>query len=239
VLILALTNVWRKLTMKCPHCLENYFEEWKELYCRPGEAYLSDGDGEWMLEYCRCPQCMRVVIQLTQMVMVPVEPGGPKLRTLKAIELVRPKSFARATLPSEVPVTFANDYREAWHVLDASPKASAALSRRCLQRLLVDVGGTKGRDLSDQIQDILDSKVLPTYLAEEIDAVRHLGNFAVHPNKSQNTGEIIEVEPGEAEWTLDILENLFDFYFVQPARLKSKRDSLNQKLRDTCKPPMK
>jgi hypothetical protein len=38
------------------------------------------------------------------------------------------------------------------------------------------------------------------------------------------------VEPGEAEWTLDVLEILFDFYFVQPARLKAKRDALNKKL---------
>lgn len=69
--------------------------------------------------------------------------------------------------------------------------------------------------------------------------MRNIGNFAAHPIKSTNTGEIIDVEPGEAEWLLDVLEGLFDFYFVQPAILKAKRDKLNQKLVDAGKPPMK
>ena len=57
--------------------------------------------------------------------------------------------------------------------------------------------------------------------------------------KSTNTGEVIEVESGEAEWLLDTLEGLFDFYFVQPASLKKKREALNAKLTDAGKPPLK
>jgi hypothetical protein len=38
---------------------------------------------------------------------------------------------------------------------------------------------------------------------------------------------------------LILLENLFDFYFVRPAKLKSQRDALNQKLQAAGKPPMK
>jgi hypothetical protein len=54
-----------------------------------------------------------------------------------------------------------------------------------------------------------------------------------------NTGEIIDVEPGEAEWLLNVLEGLFDHYFVQPAILAAKKDALNKKLADAGKPPMK
>ena len=82
-------------------------------------------------------------------------------------------------------------------------------------------------------------KQLPTHLAEDVDAIRHLGNFAAHPIKSTNTGEVVDVEPGEAEWLLGLLEGLFDFYFVQPAISKRKRDALNAKLKDAGKPPMK
>jgi hypothetical protein len=74
---------------------------------------------------------------------------------------------------------------------------------------------------------------------ESIDAVRNIGNFAAHPQKSTATGEILEVEFGESEWLLDVLESLFDFYFVQPSILKAKRDALNKKLNDAGKPPMK
>jgi hypothetical protein len=35
---------------------------------------------------------------------------------------------------------------------------------------------------------------------ESIDAVRNIGNFAAHPQKSTATGEILEVEFGESEW---------------------------------------
>jgi hypothetical protein len=47
------------------------------------------------------------------------------------------------------------------------------------------------------------------------------------------------VEPGEAEWNLDVLEALFDFYFVQPELLKKKRAALDAKLAEAGKPKMK
>lgn len=99
-------------------------------------------------------------------------------------------------------------------------------------------GVTKG-DLSKEIQQVIDSGKLPSHLSESIDAIRNIGNFAAHPNKSTSSGEIIPVEMGESEWLLDVLEALFDFYFVQPALLKAKRDALNQKLIDAGKPQMK
>jgi len=95
------------------------------------------------------------------------------------------------------------------------------------------------KDLFDQIQEVIDSKKLPSYLSKDLDAVRNIGNFGAHPIKSKATGEIIEVEPGEAEWNLNILEQLFDFYFVQPEISRKKRESLNKKLEDAGKPQMK
>jgi Domain of unknown function (DUF4145) len=77
-----------------------------------------------------------------------------------------------------------------------------------------------------------DSGKLPSYLAESLDGVRNIGNFAAHPTKSKASGEIIDVEPGEAQWNLDVLESLFDFYFTQPAVLKEKRDALDAKLKE-------
>jgi hypothetical protein len=142
-------------------------------------------------------------------------------------------------LPSEVPEKFARDYRESCLVFPDSEKASAALSRACLQNLLREKAGVKPGNLDNEIQQILDSKQLPSHLGSAIDAVRVLGNFASHPIKSQNTGAIIDVEPGEAEWSLDVLEGLFDFYFVQPEILQKKRDALNEKLQEAGKPLLK
>ena len=124
-------------------------------------------------------------------------------------------------------------------VFGDSEKASAALSRRCLQNLLREKAKTKAKDLAVQIQEVLDSGKLPSHLAEAIDGVRAIGNFAAHPIKSKQTGEVIEVEPGEAEWLLETLEGLFDFYFVQPTKLNKKRDALNKKLKEAGKPQLK
>ena len=153
--------------------------------------------------------------------------------------MVYPKSISRAPLDNAVPDRFAGDYSEACLVLHDSTKASAALSRRCLQVLLREVAKVKPSDLSKEIDEVLASKSLPGQLAEAVDAIRNIGNFAAHPMKSTNTGEIVDVEPGEAEWLLDVLEGLFDFYFVQPAILQKKKDALNKKLAELGKPPMK
>jgi hypothetical protein len=153
--------------------------------------------------------------------------------------LCYPKGVSRIPLGPEVPPQFADDYREACLTLPDSAKASAALSRRCLQHLLREKAGVKHSNLADEIQQVLDSGKLPSHLNESLDAIRNIGNFAAHPIKSKASGEIIEVEAGEAEWNLDVLESLFDFYFTQPAILKKKRDALNAKLKEAGKPKMK
>ena len=213
--------------MKCPHCLENFFENWKE------EDIDSDKEGNWRIKYCKCPSCKKLIIKLEIMKF-----GG--MSDLSCQEyLVRPKTISRAPLPLKVPPEFANDYNEACLVLVDSPKASAALSRRCLQNLLREKAKITKKNLYDQIQEVIDSKKLPPYLSKDLDAVRNIGNFAAHPIKSKKTGEIIEVEPGEAEWNLNILEQLFDFYLVQPEISRKKRENLNKKLKDAGKAQMK
>jgi len=216
--------------VKCPHCLEGFFENWNlhEL----GE----DGDGMWYTARCKCPNCQRFVIRLEKNLRLDgvgrLIPGSADVSIL-----IRPKGITRTPLSGEVPEDFTFDYKEACLVLADSPKASAALSRRCLQHLLREKAQVKRGNLSDEIEQVI--KLLPSYLAESIDAVRTIGNFAAHPMKSTNTGEIIDVEPGEAEWLLDVLEGLFDFYFVQPAILQKKRCALNAKLKQAGKPELK
>jgi len=154
--------------------------------------------------------------------------------------MAHPRASGREPVPAEVnDKDLATDYREACEVLAISPKASAALSRRCLQHIIRTKAGITRKNLNDEIQEVIDKNLLPSHLAESIDAVRQIGNFAAHPIKSTSTGEIMPVEPGEAEWNLDVVEGLFDFYFVQPAQTAKKRDALNQKLQQAGKPPLK
>ncbi len=226
--------------MKCPHCLVEFHED--QTWWSVGLA--ADSEGVWSLTRRTCPACKKFVIYLENGTPIPGLPFGQgqpgvRMQVLAKVMMVWPKGVSRAPVPPEVPPDIAEDYKEACLVLGDSPKASAALSRRCLQNLLRGAGGVKPGDLSVEIQQVLDSGRLPTQIADNIDAIRHIGNFAAHPNKSRSTGEVLPVELGEAEWNLDVLESLFDFYFVQPARAKAKRDALNKKLADAGKPPLK
>jgi hypothetical protein len=104
-----------------------------------------------------------------------------------------------------------------------------------LQHILIEKAGAKKGDLYKQIDEVIAQNKLPSHVAEMLDAVRAVGNFAAHPTKSQSTAEIVDVEPHEAEWNLDVLESLFDFYYVQPALTVKKKQAINQKLTDAGK----
>ncbi len=219
--------------MKCPHCLVNFHDTWEAV------CIGSDADGRWGIKRASCPECERMTVYLGR-----TSAAAGFAYAIEGYEvadefMVRPKAQARSPLPTAVPPKFAEVYKEACVTLADSAKASAALSRRCLQNLFRDHAHVKPSNLDNEIQQVLDSGKLPTDLAEAIDAVRVVGNFAAHPIKSTNTGEIIDVESGEAEWLLDTLEALFDFYFVRPEALKKKRDALNAKLVEAGKPPLK
>jgi predicted RNA-binding Zn-ribbon protein involved in translation (DUF1610 family) len=137
-----------------------------------------------------------------------------------------------------VPKHLAEDYTEACTIIPFSPKASAALSRRCLQTILREQGFSD-KSLFKEIQNAIDSKTLPSHIIESIDAVRNIGNFAAHPQKDINSGEIVPVEIGESEWNLDVLEYLFDFYYLQPEKARQRKEAFNKKLIAAGKPEMK
>lgn len=229
----------QSLIVKCPHCLIEFHDH-------PENFYIgSDAEGDWAIAKRTCPACRKIILVLqngTAPIYGQPRNGTPQFSYLQNItneKLIRPKAILRAPCPIEVPPEFASDYKEGCSVLSDSAKAAAALGRRCLQNLLREVAKVKPGNLADEIQEVLNSKSLPSDLCDSIDAVRNIGNFAAHPMKSQHTGEIIDVEPGEAEWTLDVLESLFDYYFVAPAKRKLQREALNKKLAEAGKKPMK
>lgn len=221
---------------KCPHCLTL-------VRFVPADSSHSGSKGTmnitWrvaadkagtslMLHTSSCPACGKVILTCDILEQGKGKPVGTY--TLWPRLEYRP-------VPDEVPTHIAEDYKEAVATLSISPKASAALSRRCLQTILVEKGGVKKHQLAQQIDEVLPH--LPAYIAESIDAIRNIGNFAAHPQKSLSSGEIVEVEPGESEWTLEVLDLLFDHYYVKPAVAKTRRAALDAKLSEVGKPPMK
>ena len=212
--------------MKCPHCETGIFTE-------PGDKYFEEieiGSTDdkyfiWTLEYTQCPVCYKFIIYMATLIDF-----DDKKR-----EMIYPKKNPYPNCPKEVPNDIAQEYTEACLILPVSPTASAAISRRCLQHFLREVVKVKSGNLIDEIKDIINTGKLPSYISEDLDAVRRIGNFAAHPIKNEQTGTILPVEPGEAEWNIKILYALFDFYCVEPDKSRKRRDELNQKQKLTKK----
>ena len=183
----------------------------------------------------QCPACEKIIVSLISGKDIP-EPLSefvmPFSRPGAIIQkvLIRPKGTTRPPVPTEVPPKFAEDYREACLVLSDSPKASAALSRRCLQLILREKAGVRGRTLYEEIEQAKKLGNLPSGLVELLDVPRRVGNVAAHPTEDSATGLIVDVEPGEAEWCLEVIEALYDHFFVTPAKNAERLLRLDQKM---------
>ncbi len=211
--------------MKCPHCLHAI---------KPGintTDITSHNKNLWKVENYVCPNCDKEVLVLERYEYI------VNRYVLKDSRLIYPRGLQNQPIPSEVDDSaIISDYEEACLVLVDSPKSSAALTRRCLQYILREKMNTKSKDLNDQIQEVIDTNQLPGNLSEGLNTVRIIGNFAAHTQKSVSTGEIVDVEPHEAEWNLEVLYELMDYLFVRPANFQKKKDLLNQKLIQVGKP---
>lgn len=112
--------------------------------------------------------------------------------------------------PDYIPVAIRNDYEEAYKILELSPKASATLSRRCLQGMIRDFWGVSKGRLIDEIIEIKD-KVDPLTW-KSIDAIRKMGNIGAHMEKDINI--IIEVDPKEAQLLIQLIEMLLEEWYI-------------------------
>ena len=165
-----------------------------------------------------CPECQNELILveqyknyalLSQYYAVPQRPTREKIRG--------------------IPEKYASLYQDASDVLGTSPRASAALSRGCLQMLLREYGGVKPGTLESEIKQVVASNSLPARLATTIDTIRIRGNYAVHPDKSNKPGKITDIEEGEAEWGLEILKDLFEHYITKPTEQSERMKAFEDK----------
>lgn len=195
-------------------------------------TYKYDAESHLELRAVECPSCNKLVISVD----VPGPVLGEKVVT-RTHSLLWPQ-YPITDLPAEMPAGIDRDYREAVAVRDRSPRAAAALLRRCLQATLIHAGNvTEKASLADQIEEALPD--LPGYLADDVDAIRNVGNYAAHPLKSEDPERLLEVEEDEVEWLLEVLLRLLDFYYVSRPRSEERRARLNEKLTAAGKLPLK
>lgn len=188
-----------------------------------------------------CPRCVH--LNLSGVVLVEGGSGSPlggvrsrlptpeerarhDLSNLRLGRIVRIPPARFADLPEQAPGQVGPLYREAAAVLGASPRASAALARRCLEEVLREQGFTKGT-LFDRLSALEDSPKANATLSKFLHGVREFGNLAAHGAKNP---EVPDVEPGEAEWCLEVIRELVDYFYARPVRERNKLEAVNARL---------
>lgn len=137
-----------------------------------------------------------------------------------------PESEAKV-LPDFIPVAITEDYYEACRIKDLSPKASATLSRRCLQGMIRDFFKISKKTLWDEIVSLEGKLESETW--EAIDAVRKIGNIGAHMEKDIDL--IIDVDPDEAQILIELIEQLIEEWYVA-RNLRQKRSSKIREISD-------
>lgn len=104
--------------------------------------------------------------------------------------LIHPMDAADRPMPSEdLPAECLGDFNEAASIFRASPRGAAALLRLVIQKLCLHLGG-KGKKIDDDIAYLVAEKELPERARKALDAVRVIGNNAVHPGEMDLSDDV-------------------------------------------------
>jgi hypothetical protein len=208
----------------CPHCNQPTTITNQNQKINQSDLFIDNQDGHRRLinRYIVCPntECRKTTLELWLHVREYDKFSNPETGDLLKHWQLIPSSSAKS-FPNYVPQAIIIDYDEACQICDLSPKASATLSRRCLQGILRDFWKVKPGRLVDEINQIED-KVDPL-VWEAIDSVRKIGNIGAHMEKDINV--IVDVEPEEAELLIGLIEMLIrEWYILREERKKKLED---------------
>jgi hypothetical protein len=101
-------------------------------------VHPSSGHASFVMQWHDCPSCQKSAVYLLSGIY-----GKDGKFTETSRELVFPQTTGRPPPSTQVPKALVDDYNKACSVLNKSPKASAALSRRILQTILRDFANVK------------------------------------------------------------------------------------------------
>jgi len=206
-------------TWTCPYCRQKANPQ--QLQRR---NFVKVGDRRAYIEaiFCPNPDCRKSGVQAALYAEKPVNGGAEDGELLDLWPLI-PVSRARPW-PKHVHATVREDYQEACKLEFLSPKASATLSRRCLQGLLSDFYGVKERRLVDGIRAIED-KVGPDIL-QALRVLRAIPNVGTSADRDPNL--IVDVDVGEATAMIDLIELMIEETYI----VRYERDTKIARIRE-------
>ena len=207
----------------CPHCNIPQTVTHERFDVRYNHIGLeSQKDGKLALEQtsygCANPECEKTTLEV-RVGPRKVVAGNLRVDREKLLfsQFLIPQGNAKPQ-PAYVPAPLTEDYYEACLIRDLSPKASATLIRRCLQGMIRDFAKIAKATLAAEIQALqkaVDDGSADRAISHEsvaaIDHVRSIGNIGAHMEKQIDL--IIEVDPGEAQALIELVEMLFEEWY--------------------------
>ncbi|MGH0487453.1 DUF4145 domain-containing protein [Bacillus mycoides] len=221
----------------CPHCKCTTKFEWHLLSCRSGNLTFigwqlykerprlvsnqidSDADGytntgsskkieqdniekDWKLHISICSICHQHLLWKDGNIIYPNKHGvdDPNLDMPKAVRDL---------------------YNEARSIVQLSPKSSCALLRLGLEKLLIELKCPKGNNIYQNIKLLKERDNINDVVFDALDAVRLVGNNAVHPGKIK-----IDDNPKIAITLFWLLNFIVEELISKPAKVREFRESL-------------
>lgn len=185
------------------------------IHCQEGYKLIRN---EWIV--CPNEECKKTTLTA---ILYDYKYDGSNWKKMEVLQSWRllPGSYAKV-FPDYIPKVLINDYQEASAILELSPKASATLSRRCLQGIIRDFWKVSKPTLFAEINSIED-KIDPLTW-KSIDSVRKVGNIGAHMEKDIDL--IIDVEPKEAYLLIQLIELLFEEWYIHKFERELKLKSI-------------
>jgi hypothetical protein len=104
--------------------------------------------------------------------------------------------------------------------------------------LLKKYAGKDAKRLTAQIDSFTKESGHPSSLTSNLHHFREVGDFGAHTQEDENAS-IIDVDREEAEWTLDLVDRLFDYFIVQPAKDEAIKGRLDAKIERAGRKPLR
>ena len=154
---------WEGSAFNCPFCKAYANQIWFDLYIENRQGYTGFQKlEEYGSKVCFCLHCKKYSIWHQHKMIYPefsgIEPPNPDLDP-----------------------DIQRDYIEAASIVQKSPRGAAALLRLAIQKLMIQLG-EEGKNLNTDIANLV-KKGLPVKIQQALDALRVIGNEAVHPGE--------------------------------------------------------
>lgn len=194
-------------TIKCPYCqtVLSTSKDLETIYISDGfssknaNTFISREKPYYEISEYACSECKNKTITIKGV--------GKQYKDIDT--MILPVSDFKQ-FPNYIPQAILNDYQEAYQIRKISPKASATLSRRCLQGMIHDFWGIKEKNLNCEISALKDKVTIAEW--KVIDALRQIGNIGAHMEADINL--IVDIDEGEAEKLLKLIELLIEKWYI-------------------------